>query len=119
MGGLVGVQNNSPQKVPLWYQDYFEWKAAQTLRTKEKFLPTIPLTTQGSDFQLFSPHGTHILITKILQHTTFLKNIFCQLTKKKRYDFDSFTLEVLWLCWLLTFLIIILQSKGKEASAPD
>ena len=49
-----------------------------------------------SDFQPFSFHGTHKLITKTLRHTK--KYIFADPTQKigmiflkNRYDFDSFT----------------------------
>lgn len=34
----TGVQKQSPQNVPLWY-DYFELKATETLPALEKFLP--------------------------------------------------------------------------------
>lgn len=40
----VGVQNESPQDVPLWYAD-FELKATKILRTLEKALTHPPLTT--------------------------------------------------------------------------
>lgn len=36
---IVGVQNTSPQDMPLWYVDYFELKAAEALQAQEKLLP--------------------------------------------------------------------------------
>ena len=54
------------------------------LRAIRKILSTV----YSSDFQPFSPHGTHKLITNILRHT---KKYFCQPDKKIRYNFDSLT----------------------------
>lgn len=36
---IVGVQNESPQDMPLWYEDYFELKALETLWAQEKLCP--------------------------------------------------------------------------------
>lgn len=35
---IVGIQNESPQDVSLWYADDFELKATNTLWAQEKFL---------------------------------------------------------------------------------
>ena len=51
---------------------------------------TTTLVFHYSNFQHFSSHGTHKLITKILWHTK--KHFFADLTKK-RYNFDSFILD--------------------------
>ena len=45
------------------------------------------------DFQPFSSHGTHTLITKILQYTKNHVIFFAGMTKN-RYTFDSFTQNV-------------------------
>lgn len=37
---IVGVQNESPQDVPLWHVNYFELQATDNLKVQEKLLPT-------------------------------------------------------------------------------
>ena len=65
---------------------------------------------------LFLSHGTHKLITKILQHTR--KYTFCRSDKKKkRYNSDSFT--PCGYCCVGGCHFFIWQSKGKEVIAPD
>ena len=72
-------------------------------------LPTLLLVT---NFQPCSFHGTHKLITKILQHT---KNcIFANLTNN-RYNFDSLTPT--GYCCVGCCHFFIWQSKGKKVSA--
>ena len=68
---------------------------------------------EHSDFQPFSSHGTHNLISKILQQTK--KCIFAYLTKN-RCNFDSFTPEWLLLCWLLSFCLV--DSLKETKSVP-
>ena len=53
------------------------------------FFTLKPSLGKNSYFQPFSSHGTHKLITKILQHPK--KYIFCQDDKKVKGNFDSFT----------------------------
>ena len=64
----------------------------------------------NSDFQGFSSHGIHKLITKILW-------FLCWFDRKNRYNFDSFTLDSYWCVGCCQFFIWL--SKGKEVSAPD
>ena len=55
---------------------------------------------QSSDFQPFSSHGTHKLITKILWHTK--KYIFCWFDKKYFY---FYTFQLLYSCWKFGFYL--------------
>ena len=61
-----------------------------------------------SDFQPFPSHATHKLMTKILGHTK--KYRFCPSGNKNRYNFDSFTLEVVLA--LVMFLFDGLRERG-------
>lgn len=45
-GDIAGVQNESPQHVHLWYVDYFDPKATETLWVPEKLLPQLPTSMQ-------------------------------------------------------------------------
>ena len=67
-------------------------------------------------FQPFSSYGTHKLITIILWHTKKYLIFFADLMKK-RYNCDSFTVN--GYCCVDCCHFFILQSKGKEISAPD
>ena len=64
-----------------------------------------------SDYQSFSSHGTHKLITKILWHTK--KYIFCRSDQKNRWMiWFIHTRWPLW-CWLLPFLKKFDSQKEK------
>ena len=73
---------------------------------------------QGSDFQPFSSHGTHKLITKILQHTKKHIIFFASLIKKKigMILIHSPGTAIVMLA-VVSFLFDSLRKK--EVSAPD
>ena len=65
-----------------------------------------------SDFQPFPSHGTHKLIMKILWHT---KKVFFANLTNNRYDFDSYTGQLL-LHWLSSFFFWTVS--GKRGQCP-
>lgn len=69
----VRVYNESPQDVSLWYVDYFELKASETLKAQRKLLPYLNYLVE---FKLGS------LAYNKLSNISFLKNkIFLTLTQ--------------------------------------
>lgn len=68
----VRVYNESPQDVSLWYVDYFELKASETLNAQRKLLPYL-------NYLEFKLGG---LAYNKLSNISFLKNkIFLTLTQ--------------------------------------
>lgn len=60
---LVGVQD-----MPLWYADYFEIKATETLQTQEKLLPTL------NSLEKFKLEALHII--RIITRNNILWSIW-------------------------------------------